>query len=80
MFRFICRISINWYFTLTNKWLQSRKISAVCHYLLNCNNSPTFEDVDGLCHENKKYLSEIKESILIMRGRQSMNRNIRSAP
>ena len=54
---------------LTNKKVQPRKDSAACHYLLNCNNSFTFEDFSVLCHENKKYLIEQKESFLIMRDR-----------
>ena len=29
---------------LTNKKVQPRKDSVVCHHLLNCNYSPTFED------------------------------------
>ena len=65
---------------LTSKRVQPRKDSAVCHYLLNCNYSPTFEDFSVLCHDNKKYLLELKESLLIMRDRPSMNRNVRSAP
>ena len=65
---------------LTNKRVQSRKNSAVCHYLLNCNYSPTFEDFSVLCHENKKYLLELKESLLIMRDRSSMNRNVHFVP
>ena len=39
--------------TLTNKWVQPRKDSHACHYFLNCNNSPTFEDFSLVCHENK---------------------------
>ena len=66
-------------FSLTNKREQPRKDSAVCHHLLNCNYSPTFEDFSVLCQENKKYLSELKESFLIMRDRPSINRNVRSA-
>ena len=62
---------------LTSKRVQSRKDSAVCHYLLNCNYSPTF-DLRVLCHENTKYLLELKESLLIMRDRPSMNWNMRS--
>ena len=31
---------------------QPRKDSVVCHHLLNCNYSPTFEDFSVLCHEN----------------------------
>ena len=52
---------------LTNKGVQPRKDSAVYHHLLNCYYSPTFEDFSVLCHENKKYLLELKESLLIMR-------------
>ena len=66
--------------SLTNKKVQPRKDSAVCHHLLNCNYSPTFEDFSVQCQENKKYLLELKESLLIMRGRPSMNQNVRSAP
>ena len=63
---------------ITNKRVQPRKDSAACHHLLNWNSSPTFEDFSVLCHENKKYLFELKESLLIMRDRPSMNRNVRS--
>ena len=54
---------------LANKRVQPRKDSAVCHHLSNCNYSPTFEDFSILCHENKSYLLELKESLLIMRDR-----------
>ena len=47
---------------LTNERVQLRKDSAVCHHLLNCNYSPTFEDFSVLCHENRKYLLELKEA------------------
>ena len=52
---------------LSNKRIQPRKDSAVCNHLLNCNYLPTFEDFSVLFHENKKYLLELKESLLIMR-------------
>ena len=65
---------------LTNKRVQPRKDSAVCHHLFNCNYSSTFEDFSVLCHKNKKYLLEVKESLLIMRDRTSMNRNVCSTP
>ena len=65
---------------LTNKRVPPRKDNAVCHHLLNCNYSLTYEDFSVLCHENKKYLLELKENVLIMRDRPSMNRNVRSAP
>ena len=63
----------------TNKRVHPRQASAVCHHLLNCNYSPTFQDFSALCHENKKYLLELKESLLIMGDRSSMYRNVRSA-
>ena len=65
---------------LTNKKVQPRKGSVVCHCLLNYNYSPTFENFSVLCHNNKKYLLELKETLLIMGDRPSMNRNVRSAP
>ena len=66
---------------LTNKRVQLRKDSAVCHRFLNCNYSRTFEDFSVLCHENNKYLIvEPEESLLIMRDRPSMNWNVYSAP
>ena len=52
---------------------------AVCHHLLNCSYSATFEDFSVLCHENKKYLLELKESLFYIE-KSSMNWNIRSAP
>ena len=63
----------------TNKRAQPKKDSAVSHHLLKCNYSPTFQDFSALCHENKKYLLELKESLLIMRDRPSMNWNVLSA-
>ena len=38
---------------LTNGRVQSRKDSAACHHLLNCNYSDTFEDFSVLCHKNR---------------------------
>ena len=56
---------------LTNKRMQFTKDSAVYHCLLNCSYSSTFEDVRVLCHKNKMYLSELTESLFIMRERSS---------
>ena len=75
----------------TNERVQPRKDSAVPHHLLNYNYSLTSEDFRKgtsysrdtehvLCHENKKYLLEPKESLLVMRGRPSMNQNVSFAP
>ena len=52
---------------LTNRRVQPRKYSAVCHQLLNCNHSFTFEDFSVLYYESKKYLLELKHSLFIMR-------------
>ena len=54
--------------------------SAVSDHLLLCNHSPSFENFCVLTKENKKILLELKESLLIMRDKPSLNRNIRSAP
>ena len=54
--------------------------SAVSDHMLLCNHSPSFENFSVLTKENKKFLLELKESLLIMRDKPSLNRNIRSAP
>ena len=54
--------------------------SDICDHLLHCNFLPSFDNFSVLAHENKKYLLEIKESLLIMRDKSSLNRNINSAP
>ena len=56
------------------------KGSAVSDHLLLCNHSPSFENFSVPTKENKKFLLELKESLLIMRDKPSLNRNIRSAP
>ena len=52
----------------------------VSDHLLLCNHSPGFENFSVLAKENKKFLLELKESLLIMRDKPSLNRNIRSVP
>ena len=56
------------------------KGSALSDHLLFCNHSPSFENFSVLTKKNKKFLLELKESLLIMRDKPSLNRNIRSAP
>ena len=51
-------------------------VSPLASKFSNFNYSPTFEDFNVLCHENKKYLLELKESLIIMRDRTSMTQNI----
>ena len=58
----------------------SNKGSAVSDHLLLCKHSPSFENVSVLWKENKKFLLELKESLLIMRDKPSLNRNIRCGP
>ena len=58
----------------------SNKGSTVSDHLLLCNHSPSFENVSVLWKENKKFLLELKESLLIMRDKPSLNRNIRCGP
>ena len=65
---------------LTGKKVKSSNNSAICDYLLHCNFLPSFDNFSVLAHENKKYLLEIKESLLIMRDKLLLNRNINSTP
>ena len=65
---------------LNNKRLQPRKDSADYHHLWNCSYSPAFEDFNVLCYKNKRYLSELKETLFIIGDRPSMSQNIRSTP
>ena len=52
---------------LTNERVQPKKDSDICHHLLNCNYLPTFVDFSVLFHENKKFVLQLKEGLLIMR-------------
>ena len=63
---------------LTKKKVEP-KDSAVRDHLLLCNHSPSFENLSLLTKENEKFLLELKESLLIMRYKPSLNRNVRSA-
>ena len=53
---------------------------AVSDHLLLCNHSACFENFSVLTKENKMFVLELKENLLIMRDKPSLNRNIRSAP
>ena len=64
---------------LTRKKVEP-KGSAVSHHLLLCNHSPSFENFSVLTKENKKFALELKNILLVMRHKPSLNRNIRSAP
>ena len=64
----------------TGKKVKPSNNSAICDHLLHCNFLSSFDNFSVLAYENKKYLLEIKESLLIMRDKPSLNRNINSAP
>ena len=64
---------------LTQKKVKHKGSAVNDHWLL-CNYFPSFENFSVLTKENKKFLLELKESLLIMRDKPSLNRNIRSAP
>ena len=56
------------------------KSSAVSDHLVLCNHSTSFENFSVQTKENKKFLLELKKSLLVMRDKPSLNRNIRSVP
>ena len=64
----------------TGKKAKPSNNSAVCAYLHHCKFLPSFDNFFISAHVNKKYLLEVKESLLIMRDKPSLNRNINSAP
>ena len=64
---------------LTKKQVKPKN-SSVADHLLFCNHSASYDDFSILTRENKKFLLELKESLLIMRDKPSLNRNITSAP
>ena len=65
---------------VTGKKVKPSNNSAIFDHLLHCNFLPSSDNFSVLAHENKKYLFEIKERLLIMREKTSLNRNINSAP
>ena len=65
---------------LTGKKVKPSNKSAICDHLLHCNFLPSFDNFSILAHENKKYLLEIKEILLIMRDKPSLNRKINYLP
>ena len=64
---------------LTRKQVKPKN-SSVADHLQLCNHSASYDDFSILTRENKKFLLELKESLLIMRDKLSLNRNITSAP
>ena len=62
---------------LTKKQVKPKNRIAADH-LLFCNHSAYYGDFSILTRENKKILLELEESLLIMRDKPSLNRNITS--
>ena len=64
---------------LTRKQVKPKN-SSVANHLLLCNHSASYDNFSILTCENKTFLLELKESLLIIRDKESMNINITSAP
>ena len=54
------------------------KNSSVANHLLLCNHSASYDNFSILTRQNKTFLLELKESLLIIRDKQSLNMNITS--
>ena len=52
------------------------KNNSVADHVLFCNQSASYDDFSILTRENKKFLLELKDSLLIMRDNPPLNRNI----
>ena len=64
---------------LTRKQVKPKN-SSVADHLLLCNHSASYDDFSILTRENKKFLLELKESLLIMRHNPYLNKNIALGP
>ena len=56
------------------------KNSSVADLLLFCNHSVSYDNFSIQTCENKKFLLELKGSLLIIRNKALLNKNITSAP
>ena len=61
---------------LTRKKVKPINNSALRDHLLHCNYLPSCDIVSILGHENKKFLSEVKESLLIMKDKTSLKESL----
>ena len=64
---------------LTFKKTKPSKERWIRDHLLEWDNNPSFDEFTILAHGSKKYLLEIKESLLIKRDQPVLNKNISSA-
>ena len=66
--------------SLLTKKKVKHKGSVISVHLLHCIHSPSFENFSVvITKENKKFLLELKDSLLIMTDKSFLNRNIISA-
>ena len=65
---------------LAGKKVKPSSNGAVCDHLLHCNFLTHFDNFSILAHENKKYLLEIKESLLITQPAQNVLRTSPNDP
>ena len=56
------------------------KRSSVVHHLLLCNHSAFYDDFIILMQQNKRFLLELNDNLLLMRDKLSLNRNIILVP
>ena len=61
--------------TQTKKQVKPENCS-VAYHLLFCNHSASYDDFSILTRENKTFLLELKESLLIMIDKSSLNRKM----
>ena len=64
---------------LPKKEVKPEKMSVADHLPFR-NHSASYDNFCNLTRENKKFLLELNESLLIMRDKPSLNRNITLAP
>ena len=64
---------------LTRKQVKPKN-SSVADHLLLCNHPASYDDFSILTRDNSKFLLELKESLLILRDKPSLNWNITLAP
>ena len=65
---------------LTGKQVRNPKKSAIFDHILLNGHDASFEDFTILLKENNRFKLHLKESLLIKRDKQELNRNIYSYP
>ena len=65
--------------SLTNKQVKPKN-SSLADHLLFCNHPASYDAFSILTRENKTFLLELKESLLITRDKPSLNRKVTLTP